>query len=202
MMNRKHGLFLFLAACIPGCGEMYQGYMKRGISLLTAFCGLFALAVFLEVGGLTVLMLPVWLFSFFDSYNLRSQMDEGTAEPDGYLFSLEGGDGEKLSALYRRRHSIIGWCLVLLGGYALFRTLISGVLGFWLPDWLYSILIYDVPRLAATVGIIALGLWFIRGPKGSGRTDYQPYTPSAAEPESGEQTKVPAEPEENGHGEN
>ena len=30
-MKRKHGFLLFIAACIPGCGEMYQGYMKRGI---------------------------------------------------------------------------------------------------------------------------------------------------------------------------
>ena len=33
-MRRKHGLLLFIASCIPGCGEMYQGYMKRGISIL------------------------------------------------------------------------------------------------------------------------------------------------------------------------
>ena len=38
-MKRKHGILLFLASCIPGCGEMYQGYMKRGVSILTAFCG-------------------------------------------------------------------------------------------------------------------------------------------------------------------
>lgn len=48
-MKRKHGFLLFIAACIPGCGEMYQGYMKRGISILTAFCAVFALAVFLEI---------------------------------------------------------------------------------------------------------------------------------------------------------
>ena len=75
-MRQKHGLLLFLTSCVPGCGEMYQGYMKRGMSILTIFCGIFALAVFLEIGALAVLMLPVWLFSFFDSYNLRAQADE------------------------------------------------------------------------------------------------------------------------------
>ena len=25
-------------ACIPGAGQMYQGYMKRGLSLITMFC--------------------------------------------------------------------------------------------------------------------------------------------------------------------
>ena len=77
-MKRKHGLLLFIAACIPGCGEMYQGYMKRGVSILTAFCAVFALAVFLEIGALSVLMMPLWLFSFFDSYNLRKPIPTRT----------------------------------------------------------------------------------------------------------------------------
>ena len=71
-MKRKHGLLLFIAACIPGCGEMYQGYMKRGVSILTAFCAVFALAVFLEIGALSVLMMPLWLFSFFDKIGRAS----------------------------------------------------------------------------------------------------------------------------------
>ena len=77
-MKRKHGLSLFITSCIPGCGQMHQGYMKRGLSMLTAFCGLFFLAVFLEVGALTVLMLPLWLYAFFDSYNLRGRIENAT----------------------------------------------------------------------------------------------------------------------------
>ena len=82
-MRRKHGLLLFIASCIPGCGEMYQGYMKRVISILTVFYGLLTIAIFLEVGALAVLLLPIWMFSFFDSYNLRGQTDEeAAANPD------------------------------------------------------------------------------------------------------------------------
>ena len=58
-MRRKHGLLLFIASCIPGCGEMYQGYMKRGISILTVFYGLLTIAIFLEVGALAVLLPPI-----------------------------------------------------------------------------------------------------------------------------------------------
>lgn len=65
-MRRKHGLLLFIASCIPGCGEMYQGYMKRGISILTVFYGLLTVAIFLEIGALAVLLLPSMWFSFFD----------------------------------------------------------------------------------------------------------------------------------------
>ena len=31
-MKPKHGFFLFVSSCIPGCGQMYQGHMKRGTS--------------------------------------------------------------------------------------------------------------------------------------------------------------------------
>lgn len=78
-MKQKHGLLLFISSCIPGCGQMHQGYMKRGVSLLLAFCGIFAVAIFLEIGALAVLMLPIWLYAFFDSYNLRGQISDGFA---------------------------------------------------------------------------------------------------------------------------
>lgn len=187
-MKRKHGLFLFLASCIPGCGEMHQGYMKRGASILTAFCAIFALAMFLEVGALAALMLPLWLFSFFDSYNLRAQTDEeAAANPDAYLFGLSDLDSQKLGDLCRKRHSLIGWVLVALGVYLLYDRLIRQVLGnllwhFGALNWLYNLLVYDVPRLIVTLGIIALGLWFIRGPKRAEAEEIPTFTPPAEQP--------------------
>ena len=29
---KKNGILTLLFACIPGAGQMYQGYMKRGLS--------------------------------------------------------------------------------------------------------------------------------------------------------------------------
>lgn len=186
-MKRKHGLSLFITSCIPGCGQMHQGYMKRGISLLTAFCGVFFLAVFLEIGALAVLMLPLWLYSFFDSYNLRAQTDEEAANPDAYLFGLSDMDSKQLGALLQKRHSLIGWGLVLLGVYMLWQrvaawlsTLLVYLFG---NDWeLYYSFRYGVPRLVVTVLIIALGIWFIRGPKKVKNEDIPAFVPPA-EPE-------------------
>ena len=187
-MKQKHGLLLFLASCIPGCGEMYQGYMKRGISLLTAFCAVFALAVFLEIGALAVLMIPLWLFSFFDSYNLRTQLELNTAPADAYLFGLGDADSQKLGLLLRKRHSLVGWGLVILGVYVLFDTfvgrllsLICEYLGEW---WLYDVVMRDLPRLVVTVFVIALGVWFIRGPKKGKAEDIPAFTPPAEQEDS------------------
>ena len=35
---KKNGILTLLFALIPGAGEMYQGYMKRGLSLITMCC--------------------------------------------------------------------------------------------------------------------------------------------------------------------
>ena len=203
-MKRKHGMLLFLASCIPGCGEMYQGYMKRGMSILTIFCGIFALAVFLEIGALAVLMLPVWLFSFFDSYNLRAQAEADAAPPDGYLFGLSDVDSRQMSALLQKRHSLVGWGLVAVGVYIFYSTVADWVVDFFCQFfdawWLDRVLSYDVPRLAVTVGIIALGVWFIRGPKREKSEDIPAFTPPEAEPVREEAADSAAE-QEDGHGE-
>ena len=210
-MKRKHGFLLFLTSCIPGCGEMYQGYMKRGMSILTIFCGIFALAVFLEIGALAVLMLPVWLFSFFDSYNLRAQTEADATPADAYLFCLSDMDSRRMNDLLRKRHSLVGWGLVMLGVYAQFETvagrlvkIICEYLGEW---WLYEIVMRDLPRLAVTVGIIALGVWFIRGPKKAQVEDIPAFTPPEAEtaqeePTEGDAQKVEAteNTQEDSHG--
>ena len=196
-MRQKHGLLLFLTPCFPGCGEMYQGYMKRGMSILTIFCGIFALAVLLEIGALAVLMLPVWLFSFFDSYNLRAQTEADATPADAYLFCLSDMDSRRMNDLLRKRHSLVGWGLVLLGVYVLFETvaghlvnIICEYLGEW---WLYEIVMRDLPRLAVTVGIIALGVWFIRGPKKAQVEDIPAFTPPEAETAQEEPTERTAE---------
>ena len=167
-MKRKQGLLFFISSCIPGCGQMHQGYMKRGMSLLTVFCGIFAIAAFLNIGALTALMVPVWLYAFFDSYNLRTQLDGGTAPADAFLLGLDQADGERMALLCRKRHSLVGWGLVALGVCIL-----------------YTILLYDVPRLAVTIGIIALGIWFIRGPKAPPAGDIPAFTPPQADQEDG-----------------
>ena len=56
---RINGFFLFCCACVPGAGQMYLGYMKRGLSLITFFC-LFIMAGTL-VDALVVGSIIVWM---------------------------------------------------------------------------------------------------------------------------------------------
>ena len=198
MKQRKQGLFMFVTSCIPGCGQMYQGYMKRGLSLMLVFWGLLSIAFFLNIEALVVFLIPAWLYTYFDSYNFRTRLDNGTAEEDAFLFGLSDMDSERFSALCRERHSLLGWLLVGLGVYMLYdrivRRLASFLWQFEHLNWLYELLVYDVPRLVVTFGIIALGLWFIRGPKKAAPPEDIPiFTPPAAqapvEPDPAEEVK-------------
>lgn len=182
-MKEQHGFLLFLTSCMCGCGQMYQGYMKRGLSLLLALFGLIAVAGFLSMGPLAFFTPVVWLYAFFDSYNLRRQIAQDSAPEDAYLFGLSDMDSRQMTALLKKRHSVIGWVLVIVGAYLLYDTVIRR-LGGLLWDWLYYFLCYDLPRMVMTVLVIALGVWFIRGPRARAvpEDDIPPFTP----PVSGE----------------
>ena len=200
MKQKRHGLLLFLTSCIPGCGQMHQGYMKRGLSLMLLFWGIISITFLLNIEALLFALCPIWLYAFFDSYNLRTHLDEGyDPQDDDYVFAMPDLDARHLEGMYRQRHTLIGWLLVALGVYMLYDRLIRRFLDalqyyFEVAGWLYSFLYYDVPRLVVTFGIIALGAWFIRGPKKSAKTEDIPdFTPPVLE--------TPEEEQEEPHGE-
>ena len=181
-MTPKHGLLFFITSCLSGCGQMYQGYMKRGLSLLLFFV-ILAVSGFLGLAALAFFLPVVWLYAFFDSYNLRAQIAAGTQPADDFLFGLSDLDSQRMAKLLRSRHSLIGWALILVGGWMLYRMLLNR-LGWLLGEWSYWLydLLYDLPRLVITILVIALGIWFIRGPKARHPEDSPVFTPPASAP--------------------
>ena len=71
---KKNGILTLLFACIPGAGQMYQGYMKRGLSLITMFCLFIILGSTTGLDALVVGGSVVYMYSFFDTLNLRAQL--------------------------------------------------------------------------------------------------------------------------------
>ena len=184
-MTHRNGFLLFISSCLSVCGQMYQGYMKRGLSLLLAFCLILFASTYFFLGALALFLPVIWLYAFFDSYALRSQLAAGTAPEDAFLFGLSDMDSKRLGELLRKRHSLIGWALVVVGVYMLYDILLSQLGGLffgWFGEWLYGLLRYGLPRLVITVLVILLGLWFIRGPKDKTPIDDEipPFAPPAS----------------------
>ncbi len=187
-MRLIHWLLHFIFSCVPGCGQMYQGYMKRGLSQCVMFflgCGV---VIFLQAEALMTLLAPLWLYTFFDSYNLRRYLREGYGPEDSYLFGLPDWKPRQMVELLSQRHNFLGWALVLIGVYSLYQLTARRLFRFlflelfpWM-EWLYDLLVWDMPRILGSVLILGLGLWFIRGPKAHIEDD-EPYTPpSSSEP--------------------
>jgi hypothetical protein len=182
MNKNKSGFVTFICACIPGCGEMYLGYMKRGLSI----CGLFWLFVALSsVSHLNIFMflLPIiWLYGFFDSFNIRGYDDAQAADnPDAYLFGIDDGGKTRLSG---KRGLIIGWILVIIGVYALWSLFSSYIYNYLGGEmyWLYDLIAHKVPDAFIIVLIIGLGVWFIRGPKHKAEDDFKTFAPPSGSP--------------------
>ena len=82
----KNGFLTLCFSFFPGAGQMYQGYMKRGLSQVILFViplivGSFLFPIVMVFSGV------VYMYSFFDSLNLRAQLRQGTAPPDALLLN-------------------------------------------------------------------------------------------------------------------
>ena len=61
---KKNGLFTFVTACVPGFGQMYYGYMRRGVSLASWFFGISFLAVLTGLGFISFVLPVIWRMPF------------------------------------------------------------------------------------------------------------------------------------------
>ena len=201
---KKNGILTFLFAFVPGAGQMYQGYMKRGLSLITLFFLCIMAGMLLEPLVLTALI--VWMYSFFDTFNLRAQFIAGTAPADDYLVHFNTKDA-RLTLFFRNSHKLVGWALIALGAMVAYQNIIMRVLGDVMWRWgqnnpvfrAFYLMLDELPQIVTCVALIVCGLWLVRGPKGkkvhrkkaeeSEDEDFCEYTAAEADaPEAPEET--------------
>lgn len=171
---RKSRILTFLFALFPGAGQMYLGYMRRGVSLMFAFFLIFALMGLLGLSFLAFLLPVLWFYAFFDTLNLRSMSYEMLPQ-DNYIFPLDTLAGRQVVDFFRTRHLLGGILLILLGVYILLHTFVLPFFYFTLGIDLYP-LFEALPTLAVAIAIILLGVHMIRSvvPKAI-ESDYDSY---------------------------
>lgn len=201
---KKNGILTFLFAFVPGAGQMYQGYMKRGLSLITLFFLCIMAGMLLEPLVLTALI--VWMYSFFDTFNLRAQFIAGTAPADDYLVHFNTKDA-RLTLFFRDSHKLVGWGLIALGGLVAYENVIMRVFGDVMWRWgqnnpvfrAFYLMLDELPEVVVCVALIVCGVWLVRGPKGKKvhrkkaeepeDEDFREYTAAEADaPEAPEET--------------
>ena len=150
---------------------MYLGFYKTGASVMVLFLGDIALSSSLFPP--LVYLLPVmWFFSFFHTHNLNNMADEEFyALEDRYLFDMSPDQFIRLTSRHRKPLACV---LILMGLSVLWNHLWSA---FWyvsewlhIPAFMFSFLRYwvqSIPRLAASLLIIWIGVKLIRQKKDS-----------------------------------
>ena len=129
---KKNGILTLLFAFIPGAGQMYQGYMKRGLSLvlMAAAIGMASMLI----PPIAFALLVVFMYSFFDTFNLRAQISMGTAPEDDYLVHFDPQD-KRLARMLMDSHKLVGWCLIAIGALIAYEQIIMNTLGDILWRW-------------------------------------------------------------------
>ena len=200
----KNGFLTFCCAFIPGAGQMYQGYMKRGLSLILTACLIGMVSSLLN--PVLLLLVVVWMYSFFDTFNLRAQIIADTAPEDDYLVHFDPRD-KRLARALLDSHKLVGWALIALGAMVAYQNIIMRVLGDVMWRWGQNnpffravyLMLDELPEVVVCVALIVCGLWLVRGPKGKKvhrkkaeepeDEDFREYTAAEADaPEAPEET--------------
>lgn len=195
----KNGFLTFCCAFIPGAGQMYQGYMKRGLSLILTACLIGMVSSLLN--PVLLLLVVVWMYSFFDTFNLRAQIGAGTAPQDDYLVHINWHD-QRMEQFMLDSHKLLGWGLIALGALVAYQNILMNTLGDIVWRWGQSspffralyLMMDQLPEVVVCVALIICGAWLVRGPKGRKQkpqndaedADFTEYTAqdAQAEPEA------------------
>ena len=167
----KNGFLTFCCAFIPGAGQMYQGYMKRGLSLILTACLIGMVSSLLN--PVLLLLVVVWMYSFFETFNLRAQIIADTAPEDDYLVHFDPRD-KRLARALLDSHKLVGWLLIAFGALVGYQNILMNTLGDLLWRWgktspvfrAFYLVMDQLPEVVVCVALIICGAWLVRGPKG------------------------------------
>lgn len=161
---KKNGFLTFCFAFVPGAGQMYLGYMKRGISIM----GLFALCIVL-ISTFSFMLFPmmavvVWFAAFFDTFRLAHVLqDQELKTDDDWLWNSTDAAVKKIPL---NQHRAVGIVLIVLGAWLCLEQLLPlfGRLGLDVSvaaEWMQHYL----PAFGISALLIWFGLRFISGPQ-------------------------------------
>ena len=209
---KKNGILTLLFAFIPGAGQMYQGYMKRGLSLvlMAAAIGMAAMLI----PPIAFALLVVFMYSFFDTLNLRAQIALGKAPEDDYLVHLDPKD-KRLARMLMDSHKLVGWVLIVFGVLIVYENIIMEMLNEVLWRWgrdsvafrAFYLVMDRLPDVVACVAFILCGVWLVRGPRkpkaapeaaAPEENDFQEYQPEKKMPSLLDHSARKAEPDTTG----
>lgn len=161
----KKNLFLtFCFSFIPGAGQMYQNYMKRGLSFMVLFAASIAASAITQVSLFAIPIPIIMAYSFFDTYHIRNKKEDDIEPRDEYVWNTTLFKNVEKEIKLDKKNPVIGFVLIILGLY-LFFNFVLRELAYQLDlDILYrtiSLVVRYVPTIIISVLSIYFGVKFI-----------------------------------------
>lgn len=167
MIRKKSSFLTFIFSLLPGAGQMYMGFMKRGLSLMFLFFFTCFVGAFLDTQFILFILPILWFFSFFDTHNLRAMPDdEFYAMADDYILFPDFMK-DKAKLLQSKYRNIFAVVLIIIGISILWNNLFD-LFNWILPDSIASIVHHfgrKIPEFVVGAAIVAFGVYLIRGKK-------------------------------------
>ena len=163
MPQKKNPFINFCFSCWPGAGQMYQGFMKKGASIMAVFCGILFFIELFDMDAFMVAIPIVWFYGFFDSVNTNSLPDEKFASlKDEFLFVDNSFSTRQLLKKFRFPAGIL---LVVIGIYWICHSTLYALAGVGFIQWYsraFELLRY-IPKTFMAIGVIVIGACLITG---------------------------------------
>lgn len=168
-MSRKNSAINFIVSVMPGAGQMYQGFSKKGTSIMFYFFLVVAFSEYFYLSFLWVFLPVVWCYAFFDSIHTNSLPEDQFALLKDHFLFVEN-DSEPF--VFPKTGAFVTACgvfLIFVGGFALFDEALDiagNVIGYdhYAIRIMYELMDY-VPRFVVSFAVFAAGIWMIRNKK-------------------------------------
>ena len=174
MKKKKNRFLLFCLSFLPGAGEMYLGFMKMGLSLLSLFALVIIITVYSNIGVMGFVVFVICVYGFFHANNLGALSDEEFYKiEDEYLFGFGEKDMNSLKDFFMGKYrKVFAAILILFGISMLWQTFCRFLRHMVGSDYYYkyisrfmSTISSDVPRMIIAFLIIWFGIKLIWGKK-------------------------------------
>ena len=135
-----------------------------------------------------LLLVVVWMYSFFDTFNLRAQILADTAPEDDYLIHFDPRD-RRLAGLCWTATSWWAGLLIAFGALIAYQNLIMNILGDLVYRWGHSspvfralyLVMASLPDVVVCVVLIVCGVWLVKGPHPAKKPDASKDVPEDAD---------------------
>jgi len=169
--RKKNTFFTFIFSFIPGTAEMYMGFMKSGLSILTLFfIPILIGAVVRGADYLAIISGIVYIAAFFHARNIATAPDEEfNALEDRYIWE-EFTDGKVFDISTKTWKKWMAYALIFIGISGVWE-LVTDIASDALSHFSGPIVsaaetaLDSIPRLVFSIIVIIAGAVLIKGKK-------------------------------------